>query len=885
MTTSRSGARRVPTLIALALAAATLTCVDQPTDPRETEAVPVPPRAAAATSVVHTLLAAGGTAVNGKVCTTASISPTANALVTVAVLGHNGTAASPSPVVTGGGMAAWAPVATVTFDPVATPHKRISVFRALSASPGSGPIRITFTAPQANCEWIVSQWQGVETSGSNGSAAIAQVGSARSNAVTALTVTLGSFASASDVAYGIFGIRRSATGITPGAGFTEIAERASGETPPSDLQAEWAGGDNTVDARWTKLNAGALALEIKAAGGGTTTNPVASVLVTPDSTGVVLGDTVRLAAAPLDVGGEPLPRPVTWASANPAIATVSQGGLVTGVGLGTATITATSEGKSGTGRVTVTASEAPVATVQVAPASATIATDGSVQLTATPKDAAGHPLTGREIVWSTDAPGVASVSSDGLVNGVSAGGAIVTAASEGRQGTAAITVTTQTQSSLTGQWSSLKSSPIIQLHLHLLDDGRVLSWGHGGSPQVWDPATGGFTGVPSPAVLFCSGHTFLPDGRLLVAGGHITNNHGLPATTIFDPVSGGWQSGAPMAQGRWYPTTTTLPAGEVVVLSGENESGVIAAVPEVWNGSAWRQLTTASLSLPNYPRTFVAPDGRLFYAGSMKPSRWLDVSGTGQWTTGPSMAATSRLYGAAVMYRPGKILYAGGGNPPTNTAELIDLNQSSPQWTPTGSMGFARWNLNATLLPTGDVLVTGGTSLGDRTNPAGAVNVAELWSPASGQWTQLASSAPLLRGYHSTTLLLPDGRVLHTGGGDGGGVPNNYNYEIFSPPYLFKGARPVITGGVPDAASYGQTLAVATPDAGTVTQVSLIRLGSVTHAFDQSQTFVPLGFSPAADGLSVTLPSSRITAPPGPYMLFLVNGNGVPSVGRIVRLQ
>lgn len=883
MTHSRSATRRVPTLVVLALAAATLTCVEQPTDPRDTEVVRVPLAPAAATTIGHTLLTAGGTKVNGKVCTTASIAPAANALVTVAVLGHNGTAAAPSPTLSGGGMAAWAEAATVTFDPVGTPHKRMSVFRALSAAPGSGPIRITFTSPQANCEWIVSQWQGVETSGSNGSNAIVQAGSARGNAVSALTVALGAFAGSNDVAYGVFGIRRSTTGITPGTGFTELAEQASGETPPSDLQAERGGSDNTIDARWTKLNGGALALELKAAG-GTTTNPVASVQVTPESTGVVLGDTVRLAAAPLDVGGEPLPRAVTWSTGNAGIATVSQSGLVTGVGLGTATLTATSEGKSGTARVTVAASEAPVATVEVAPASATIATGGTVQLTATPKDAAGHPLTGREISWSTGAPGVASVSAGGLVTGMSAGGATITATSEGHQGTAGITVSAQSQTGQMGQWSSLNSSPIIQLHLHLLDDGRVLSWGHGGSPQLWDPATAGFSAVPSPALLFCSGHTFLPDGRLLVAGGHITNNHGLPATTIFDPVSGGWQTGAPMAQGRWYPTTTTLPSGEVVVLSGENEAGVIAAVPEVWNGSTWRQLTTASLSLPNYPRTFVAPDGRLFYAGAAKPSRWLDVTGTGQWTSGPTMAAASRLYGAAVMYRPGKILYVGGGNPPTNTAETIDLTQPNPQWSQTGSMAYARWNLNATLLPTGDVLVTGGTSLGDRTNPAGAINVAELWSPATGQWTQLASSAPLLRGYHSTTLLLPDGRVLHSGGGDGGGVPNNYNYELYSPPYLFQGPRPVISDGVPEAATYEQTLAVGTPDAATIAKVSLIRLGSVTHAFDQAQTFVPLEFSVSAGGLSVTLPT-RITAPPGPYLLFLVNGSGVPSVGRIVRLQ
>src|SRR5919206_828498 len=109
--------------------------------------------------------------------------------------------------------------------------------------------------------------------------------------------------------------------------------------------------------------------------------------------------------------------------------------------------------------------------------------------------------------------------------------------------------------------------------------------------------------------------------------------------------------------------------------------------------------------------------------------------------------------------------------PPTNTAEIIDLNQPNPQWQYTGSMAFPRWNTNATVLPTGDVLVTGGTSDGDRTNPGGAVNVAELWNSGTGQWTQLASSAALLRGYHSTSVLLPDGRVLHSGGGGRGGGP------------------------------------------------------------------------------------------------------------------
>jgi hypothetical protein len=320
------------------------------------------------------------------------------------------------------------------------------------------------------------------------------------------------------------------------------------------------------------------------------------------------------------------------------------------------------------------------------------------------------------------------------------------------------------------------------------------------------------------------------------------------------------------------------------VIAGTDESAAIVTVPEIWNGTSWRRLTTASLSLPNYPRTFVAPDGRIFYAGVQKQSRYLDVTGTGSWATGPSMNFGSRSYGSAVMYEPGKILFVGGNSTPTNTAEVIDLNQPNPQWSYTGSLAYGRWNLNATVLPTGEVLATGGVS-GDRANPSLAVHAAELWNPATGSWTTVASSAALLRGYHSTSILLPDGRVLHAGGGDGGNTPDNLNYELYSPPYLYKGARPQVTGATPDVLGYGQTVFVETPDGANVAEVSFIRFGSATHAFDQSQRRVPLSFSQVSGGLSVTIPASRTTAPPGPYLLFLVNGNGVPSVARIMRLQ
>jgi Domain of unknown function (DUF1929) len=149
----------------------------------------------------------------------------------------------------------------------------------------------------------------------------------------------------------------------------------------------------------------------------------------------------------------------------------------------------------------------------------------------------------------------------------------------------------------------------------------------------------------------------------------------------------------------------------------------------------------------------------------------------------------------------------------------------------------------------------------------------------------VATSASLLRGYHSTSLLLPDGRVLHSGGGDGANTPDNQNYELYSPPYLFKGARPTITGATPEVVAHGQTVFVETSAGAGISKVSMIRFGSVTHAFNQAQRLVPLSYTQEAGGLSVTMPASPAAAPPGPYMLFLVNGNGVPSVGRIMRLQ
>jgi hypothetical protein len=194
--------------------------------------------------------------------------------------------------------------------------------------------------------------------------------------------------------------------------------------------------------------------------------------------------------------------------------------------------------------------------------------------------------------------------------------------------------------------------------------------------------------------------------------------------------------------------------------------------------------------------------------------------------------------------------------------------------------------MDATLLPTGDVLVTGGTFAPGFNNYAGGLITAEIWSPTTGGWitTAYASTARL---YHGTALLLPDARVLFTGSGGAPGTAlvDELNYELFQPPYLFQGPRPTITGALPGRVGYGQQLVVQTPDGASIAKVTLIRLGSVTHAFDMGARLVPLSFTTVSGGLAIGFPASRADAPPGPYMLFLVSPSGVPSVAPILLLN
>jgi hypothetical protein len=226
-----------------------------------------------------------------------------------------------------------------------------------------------------------------------------------------------------------------------------------------------------------------------------------------------------------------------------------------------------------------------------------------------------------------------------------------------------------------------------------------------------------------------------------------------------------------------------------------------------------------------------------------------------------------------------KILVAGGspsklngGGSATSTAEIIDMSAATPTWSYTGAMANARYNENLVLLADGTVLAVGGGGGGGAyTNP---VLPAELYNPTTGQWSVMASQA-IQRTYHSTAMLLPDGRVLSTGSDNSDNT--QLTYEIYSPPYLFKGARPRIKSA-PTSLTYGATFNISTPDASSITRVALLRPSATTHANDFDQRYVDLTFTVGRGYIQATSPATGSIAPPGYYMLVIVSSNGVPSI-------
>jgi len=417
---------------------------------------------------------------------------------------------------------------------------------------------------------------------------------------------------------------------------------------------------------------------------------------------------------------------------------------------------------------------------------------------------------------------------------------------------------------------------------------------------LYNPATGAVTTLPNPtpvADYFCGGENQLPDGRILIDGGldgpQGEGDKGIKGSVIFDPATTSWQTNASMTYPRYYPTNLVLGNGMDLVFSGfnGNGTGIIREVEQYDDVNvAWTTLPT-SANLPAgtwepYPRFFLLPTGSVFSAGPTQASWFLDPA-TYKWSYGPSMQYPNRHGEGAVLLPDLKTVFAFGGQNdldnqkvnPTYTIESADTSLgSNGVWTYGKSMHYARHDLNAVELPDQTILIVGGA--GGASKYENPVEQAEQYDPANATWKILAAQQGQ-RGYHSTAILLPDGTVF-SAGSDSGNSLQTYG-EIFSPPYLFKGARPTITSA-PTALTYGANFTVTTPNASTITSVVLIRNDADTHATHFDQRIIPLAFTIGSGQLTVTAPVDGNTAPPGYYMLFIVNSTNVPSVAPMVNL-
>ena len=454
-----------------------------------------------------------------------------------------------------------------------------------------------------------------------------------------------------------------------------------------------------------------------------------------------------------------------------------------------------------------------------------------------------------------------------------------------------------------GKWSGVQAWPLLAIHTSLLPNGDVLTWdsnnddietnslnNHPYKPTRavrWNPITNAFTSVDSNTGkdLFCAGLNVLANGKVLAVGGNqVPGNGQHNAISIFDSQSNTWSRGPDMAANRWYPSVTNLANGDALITSGG------PSIPEVYSSTGTlRRLTGADLGLALYPWMQLAPNGKVVHFGPEGTLHSLDTNNTGGWTTLGTRDSDYRDYGSYAMFAPGKVLVTGGGGS-LNTTKIVDINNGL-NVSSAAAMNIGRRQHNLTLLPDGSAIATGGIS-----NGAGLVDVnaavypAEVWKPSLDRWDMMASAA-VPRQYHSTALLLPDGRILSAGGGFCGVCPLatyfNKNAEIFSPTYLFNkdatpAARPSITGA-PVSATFASSFTVKTDT--DIARVTLIALSSVTHSVNMNQRFMELVFTKAGNNLTVTAPANANLAPPGTYMLFVLNAQGVPSVAKMVKMQ
>ena len=449
-----------------------------------------------------------------------------------------------------------------------------------------------------------------------------------------------------------------------------------------------------------------------------------------------------------------------------------------------------------------------------------------------------------------------------------------------------------------GEWGPVTSWPLVAVHATLLKTGEVLMWDAWELPtaraKLWNPTTDVFTDVPAGAGLFCAGQATDADGNLVVMGGHGGGQVGIKDVYSFDPDTRSWTRKPDMQHARWYPSVTQLPDGRMLALSGMKTPYDFANVPEIFDPRTGQvatvPITTPQLHEEQYPQTAVLPDGKVLAISAEHGSVMTFDPATNAWS---DLGTTQVPFGAWTSFAPGKFLVTGGSAtlssydprnpvPSVRQAKVLDMTSGTPVWSAVPDMASARSFHNVTMLPTGDAVVIGGSTEVSDFSASGTLT-AEQWSPVTNTWTQLATPARP-RMYHSISMLMPDGRVLSAGGGRLAPAPDQLNMQMYSPGYLFKGPRPTITS-LPGQATMGSTVELVTPQAADIAKVSLVSLGSITHAADWNQRFVDLPFTRTGNTLVVGTPASANIAPANHYMVFAVDSSGVPSMAKIIQLR
>ena len=455
---------------------------------------------------------------------------------------------------------------------------------------------------------------------------------------------------------------------------------------------------------------------------------------------------------------------------------------------------------------------------------------------------------------------------------------------------------TTTDPAVIGQWSNASNpgTKTIGISAVLLHTGKVLLFGgkyrstdKNTAAYLFDPVT--FTGheVPAPAAVFCGSVVQLADGRMLSVGGTNKIPQGIPDLWLFDPISEQWIRQPDTPLGRYYPTSTKLADGTVVVTAGTEADGVtknptveLYTPPQQGTDMGTLQVVGPSHVTGYYPRQWLMPDGNMLQVEARKSYRF-DTQ-TWQWTTLLGLPPGDGA-GSAGLMLPGapsgstKVLMIGGLKSGTavTTTEAYDYANPSAGWHYGNAMPTPRTHMNVVQVPDGSAYGIGGNS--SQLYDVGQFQTMK-YDPTNDTWTNMAVQTPR-RAYHSTALLLPDGRIMSAGDtGAGGG---RQLIDFYSPPYLFQGPRPVISDA-PSSVTYGGSFSIGTSGA-TATRAVLMAPGATTHADEMNARHVELAVTSTSSGFTATVPTARV-APPGYYMLFTVTADGIPSVAKWVHV-